>query len=78
MEEIPLSEAKAHLGRYLEQVQKGESFLFCNRNQPMARLVGLEKSDHNRPLRFGSLKGRFRVPDDFDAPLADFEKDFYS
>jgi antitoxin (DNA-binding transcriptional repressor) of toxin-antitoxin stability system len=35
--------------------------------RPVARLVPLDRKP--RPKRFGGLKGRIRVPDDFNAPL---------
>jgi hypothetical protein len=30
-----------------------------------------------RPIKLGLLEGQFKVPDDFTAPLPDFEADFH-
>jgi antitoxin (DNA-binding transcriptional repressor) of toxin-antitoxin stability system len=44
--------------------------------KPLVRITRLQTG--RRPIRFGVLKGRIRIPRDFDAPLpedviADFE-----
>lgn len=55
---------------------KGKTFIIAIRNKPFAELRPLD-SQPPAPLRFGVMKGKFTVPDDFDAPLVEFEKDFY-
>lgn len=77
MKNINLSEAKSKLGRLLKEVQAGETYLICERNQPLAVLSGYPE---NNPgvVRPGLLKNRFSVPTGFDEPLEEFEKDFYA
>lgn len=41
--------------------------MIAKAGKPVARLVRL--TPKLRPKQFGLLKGRIRVPDDFDAPL---------
>lgn len=65
---VGVHEAKTHLSRLLERVAAGEEITITNRGVAVARLV--------RPVgegarRFGVDRGRFDVPDDFDAPLPD-------
>ncbi len=77
MKPVPISEAKAHLGRYLAKVKRGERFVITERNRPVAMLVGIEEEQPGQALLVGILQGQFTVPDDFDAPVPEFEKDFY-
>lgn len=46
------------------------------RNRPVAELRPLRQVSTTK-LVFGVLKNRFNVPDDFDAPIASFEDDYY-
>jgi prevent-host-death family protein len=65
---VGVHEAKTHLSRLLEDVAAGEEVTITRRGEVVARLVPPQA----RPARvFGKDRGRFVVPDDFDAPLAD-------
>jgi prevent-host-death family protein len=68
MTTVNIHEAKTHLSRLLEQVQSGREFLIAKSGRPVARLVPLV--DAPRPKKLGLLKGRLRVPADFNAPTA--------
>ena len=74
---INLSEAKAHLGRYVARGSEGEVITICERNKPVAELRAAEEGRRAARLRLGGLKGQFEVPSDFDAPLPEFEAAFY-
>jgi prevent-host-death family protein len=74
---INLSEAKAHLGQYVAKAGAGEVITICERNRPVAELRPAGTSRSPRKLKVGLLKGQFNVPEDFDAPLPDFEGAFY-
>lgn len=67
MEIINIHEAKTHLSRIVEQVAAGNDVLIAKAGKPMAKLVpiGVGKA----VIRFGVLKGKIRVPEDFDARL---------
>ena len=75
---INLNEAKAHLGKYVAKAAQGEVIVLCERNRPVAELRAISSSEEGRPLKLGALKGVFKIPEDFDAPLESFEKEFYS
>lgn len=65
---VGVHEAKTHLSKLLERVAAGEEISITRRGDAIARLVPA------RPIterRFGVDKGRWSVPDDFDAPLPD-------
>jgi prevent-host-death family protein len=65
--EVNIHEAKTHLSRLLERVAMGEEVIIAKAGKPVAKLVPLEQS---RPkFQFGSSKGVFVVPDDFNDPL---------
>ncbi|MDE0350928.1 MAG: type II toxin-antitoxin system Phd/YefM family antitoxin [Gammaproteobacteria bacterium] len=65
MHQASVHETKTHLSRLLNEVLAGEDVIITRSGKPVARIVPIEES---RPL-FGVDAGRFRVPDDFDAPL---------
>lgn len=71
MQTVNIHEAKTHLSRLLEQVAGGEEVVIAKAGKAIARLVPLEATPKKR--RLGLLKGKFNVPDDFDAPLTDEE-----
>ena len=63
---------KAHLSEFLEKTLNGERILVCKRNIPLAEIIPV--SDNKRiPRSIGLAKGEFKVPKDFNAPLADDE-----
>jgi len=63
---VGVHEAKTHLSRLLDAVAAGEEVLITRRGRPAARLVALHTGS---PRAFGMDRGRFAVPEDFDAPL---------
>ncbi|MBS1848632.1 MAG: type II toxin-antitoxin system Phd/YefM family antitoxin [Actinobacteria bacterium] len=65
---VGVHEAKTHLSRLLAEVAGGAEVIIANRGEPVARLVPIGRGA-GRTL--GSDRGRFEVPDDFDAPLPD-------
>lgn len=64
---INIHEAKTHLSRLVEQAAGGKEIIIAKAGKPMARLVPLQNAP--RPKKYDLLKGRIRVPEDFDAPL---------
>jgi prevent-host-death family protein len=74
---INMSEAKAHLGRYVAKASVGEVITICDRNRPLAELRPVRLSVAPRKLKLGALKGKFSVPEDFNAALPEFEAAFY-
>ena len=64
-----VQEVKNHLSRLLEDVASGEDVIIAKAGKPMARLSRIEA--RGPTVRFGVLKGRVKVSDDFDAPLPD-------
>lgn len=67
MQTVNLHAAKTHLSRLVDRAAAGEEIVIAKAGKPVAKLVPLDRPRARRVL--GSLQGRLRVPDDFDAPL---------
>lgn len=68
MESINIHQAKTNLSRLLSRVELGEEIVISNRGVPVAKLVPFRTSS-NRRASLGKDRGKFVVPDDFNAPL---------
>jgi prevent-host-death family protein len=64
---VGIHQAKTHLSELLRRVAAGEEILIVRGREPVARLVPADSEPSRRQL--GADRGRFVVPDDFDAPL---------
>jgi prevent-host-death family protein len=69
MKSVNTHEAKTQFSRLLRRVAAGEEITIANRGVPVARLVPVVRNGGGRLL--GMFRGKFVVPDDFDAPLPD-------
>ena len=77
MTTIKLSEARAHLGKYARKASKGACFIIADRNKAVAQLGPLPEAEIGIRPTLGLFDGQARIPDDFDAPMKEFESDFY-
>ncbi len=64
---VNVHEAKTHLSRLLERVQKGEQVVIAKSGRPVARLVPVGAGSGGR--EWGLDAGAGWIADDFDAPL---------
>ena len=69
MKSVNVHEAKTHFSKLLARVEKGHEVLISRAGKPVARLV--PHREKRRAPQFGADRGKFVVPDDFDAPLPD-------
>ncbi len=72
--------AKTQLSKLVEKAEHGEDVIIARAGKPVARLTQLEPKKPK--IRFGGLKGKIWVADDFDAPLppevlTEFEGDIF-
>ncbi len=65
---VGVHQAKTHLSRLLEDVAAGEEVVITRRGEEIASLVPVHRS---AARKLGIDRGRFVVPEDFDAPLPD-------
>jgi prevent-host-death family protein len=67
MEKVNIHDAKTRLSQLVERAEAGEEIVIARAGRPVARLTPLAPRGKTR--RLGLLDGRFRIPDDFNAPL---------
>jgi len=68
LDTVNVHEAKTHLSRLLERVERGEEIVIARSGKPVARLVPVEPSlAGKRPI--GLYKGQIWMSEDFDEPL---------
>lgn len=60
-------EAKTHLSRLLERVERGEEIVIARAGKPVAKLIPLDPGDDLRPI--GRDAGKITMSEDFDEPL---------
>ncbi|MEH2105635.1 type II toxin-antitoxin system Phd/YefM family antitoxin [Nostoc sp.] len=70
METVNIHQAETNLSELLLRVEHGEEIIISDRGIPVAKLVPFRTSS-NRRDSLGQDKGRFVVPEDFNAPLPD-------
>ncbi|MBD2294288.1 type II toxin-antitoxin system Phd/YefM family antitoxin [Anabaena sphaerica FACHB-251] len=70
METVNIHQAKTNLSRLLSRVEHGEEIIICNRGIPIAKLVPFSVSSQRRDS-LGQDRGKFVIPEDFNAPLAE-------
>jgi prevent-host-death family protein len=64
---VNIYDAKTQLSRLIEEAAAGHDVVIARGGKPVARLTRLDAP--KRQLKFGVLKGKIRIMDDFDAPL---------
>jgi prevent-host-death family protein len=69
MKTVNIHEAKTQFSRLVDAAAGGEEIVIAKAGKPTARLVPMEHVKAAR--RFGGLKGKVQIADDFDAPLPD-------
>lgn len=70
MESVNIHDCKTNLSRLLSRVELGEEIVISNRGKPIAKLVPFISSSDRR-ASLGQDKGKFVVPDDFNALPSD-------
>jgi len=69
MDAVNIYEAKTRLSQLVDQAAAGEDVVVSRNGKPLVRITRLESPV--RRIKFGVLKGKLIVPQDFDAPLPD-------
>jgi prevent-host-death family protein len=70
MVRLNVHEAKTHLSRYLERVERGETILLCRHNRPIAEIRPIASAEP-KPRIFGVDEGKLVVGAEFFEPLDD-------
>ena len=72
MVRISLDEMSRDPGKYIREVEAGETVVVTRADRPVAEIRPVEpngEQDANTPRPIGLAAGEFRVPDDFNNPL---------
>ncbi|MFC5864688.1 type II toxin-antitoxin system Phd/YefM family antitoxin [Acidicapsa dinghuensis] len=67
MSTVNIFQAKTQLSKLVELAEQGQDTIIARAGKPVARLTKLEPQ--KKAIRYGSLKGKVWIADDFDAPL---------
>lgn len=65
MDTFNIQEAKTHLSRLIDRVERGEEIVLARNGKPVARLVKVDRVERIP----GSLKDMIVIADNFDDPL---------
>ena len=66
---VNIHKAKTHLSRLVDEAAAGAEIIIAKAGKPMARLTPI--STPVRKKRLGLLRGKIKVPHDFNASLDD-------
>ena len=69
MQTVNIHDAKTQFSKLIEAVSHGEKIIIAKAGKPVAQLTAIEFTAPAR--KPGSLKGKIKIAEDFDAPLAD-------
>jgi prevent-host-death family protein len=72
---VNIYEAKTQLSALVDQAALGDDVIIARNGKPQARITALVPAKGK--VKYGLLKGKFTIPDDFDAPNAAIEDLFY-
>jgi prevent-host-death family protein len=72
---VNVHEAKTHLSKLLERVERGEEVVIARAGRPVARLVAVKRPRRRREP--GSARGRVEMAEDFDASLPEEIQRFF-
>jgi prevent-host-death family protein len=64
---VNIYDAKTRLSKLIEEAASGNEVVIARGGKPVARLTRLDAP--KRKLKFGVLKGKIKISEDFDAPL---------
>lgn len=67
MEIVNVYDAKTRLSKLIDEAAGGNDVIIARNGRPVARLTRIVAE--KQPIRFGVLKGKVHISDDFDAPL---------
>jgi prevent-host-death family protein len=68
MKQLDLTEAEAKFSELVDAAARGDGTIITKSGTPVAMLVPLDYAKHT-PIKFGTLKGKIRIADNFDDPL---------
>lgn len=71
LDTVNVHEAKTHLSRLLERVERGEEVVIARAGKPVAKLVSVNPAKKTRGV-LGRYRGQIWMSEDFDDPVPGF------
>ena len=66
MKSVNIHEAKTNLSRLVAEAAQGEPFVIAKAGKPLVKVVPFDAPSQGKMRRIGFLRGRIKVPSDFD------------
>ena len=76
MMQVNVHEAKTHLSALIDKAAKGEPFVIAKAGKPMVKVIPFSMSSDNKQ-RIGFLKGKVKIPADFDKMGSEMVLDYF-
>ena len=70
MKQLNLAEAKAKFSELVDAAARGDGTIIAKSGTPVAMVVPLDW-EKRAPIKFGTLKGKIWIAENFDDPLPD-------
>ena len=70
MKTLNITEARAQLSKIVNDATRGETTIIARNGRAVARIVPFDNSKPEK-IKFGTLKGKIVIPEDFDEPDQD-------
>src|SRR5580704_15340821 len=70
MKQLNLAQAKAKFSELVDAAARGDGTIIAKSGTPVAMLVPLDR-EKRAPIKFGTLKGKIWIAENFDDPLPD-------
>jgi prevent-host-death family protein len=67
MDSVNIYDAKTRLSQLVDKAAAGEDVILSRNGKPLVRITAL--TPPKRRVKYGVLKGKFKIPADFDDPL---------
>jgi prevent-host-death family protein len=70
MKTLNITEARTQLSKIVNDAARGKTTIIARNGRPVAQIVPFDKSKPQK-IKFGTLKGKIVISEDFDAPDQD-------
>jgi prevent-host-death family protein len=75
MQQFNIYEAKTQLSKLVEQAHNGETIIIAKSGKPWAKIIPFDAP--KKQFKFGTMKGKITISDDFNAPLPEDVLDLF-
>lgn len=69
MQQLNIYEVKTNLSKLVDQAHNGETIIIAKSGKPWAKIIPFD--EQKKQFKFGTMKGKIKIADDFNEPLPD-------